>query len=54
MIGRNGCIFIEIIKYPFAILWDGKYYKRSNSILHELNGFELQNFLLERAGKRGI
>lgn len=25
--------------------------KRSGSTLHELNGFELQNFLLERAGK---
>ncbi len=50
----NGCreyISIEIIKYPFAISCDGKYYKRSGSTLHELNGFELQNFLLERAGK---
>lgn len=51
---ENGCreyISIEIIKYPFAISCDGKYYKRSGSTLHELNGFELQNFLLERAGK---
>lgn len=38
-------------KYPFAVSCDGKYYKRSGSTLHELNGFELQNFLSERAGK---
>ena len=44
-------ISIEVIRYPFAISCDGKYYKRSGSTLHELNGFELQNFLLERAGK---
>ena len=49
--GRREYISIEIIKYPFAISCDGKYYKRSGSTLHELNGFELQNFLLERAGK---
>lgn len=39
------------MKYPFAVSCDGKYYKRSGSTLQELNGFELQNFLLERAGK---
>jgi ATP-dependent DNA helicase RecG len=49
--GYREYISIEIIKYPFAISCDGKYYKRSGSTLHELNGFELQNFLLERAGK---
>ncbi len=49
--GTREYISIEIIKYPFAISCDGKYYKRSGSTLHELNGFELQNFLLERAGK---
>ena len=49
--GTRDYISIEIIKYPFAISCDGKYYKRSGSTLHELNGFELQNFLLERAGK---
>ena len=49
--GAREYISIEIIKYPFAISCDGKYYKRSGSTLHELNGFELQNFLLERAGK---
>ena len=49
--GTREYISIEIIKYPFAISCDGKYYKRSGSTLHELNGLELQNFLLERAGK---
>lgn len=49
--GRHKGVSIEIIKYPFAISCEGKYYKRSGSKLHELNGFELQNFLLERAGK---
>lgn len=39
------------MQYPFAISCDGKYYKRSGSTLHELNDFELQNFLLEWAGK---
>lgn len=49
--GIREYISIEIIKYPFAVFCDGKYYKRSGSTLQELNGFELQNFLLKRAGK---
>ena len=49
--GIREYISIGIIKYPFAVSCDGKYYKRSGSTLQELNGFELQNFLLERAGK---
>lgn len=49
--GTREYISIGIIKYPFAVSCDGKYYKRSGSTLHELNGFELHNFLLERAGK---
>ncbi len=49
--GAREYLSIEIIKYPFAISCDGKYYKRSGSTLQELNGFELQTFLLERAGK---
>lgn len=49
--GTREYISIQIIKYPFAVSCEGKYYKRSGSTLHELNGFELQNFLLERAGK---
>ncbi len=49
--GTREYVSIEIIKYPFAVSCEGKYYKRSGSTLHELNGFELQNFLLERAGK---
>lgn len=43
-------IEISVPRYPFAISCDGRYYKRSGSTLHELNGFELQSFLLERAG----
>lgn len=49
--GAREYISIRIVKYPFAVSCDGKYYKRSGSTLQELNGFELQNFLLERAGK---
>lgn len=49
--GTREYISICVIKYPFAVSCDGKYYKRSGSTLQELNGFELQNFLLERAGK---
>ncbi len=49
--GTREYLSISVIKYPFAISCDGKYYKRSGSTLQELNGFELQNFLLERAGK---
>lgn len=49
--GTREYISISVIKYPFAVSCDGKYYKRSGSTLQELNGFELQNFLLERAGK---
>lgn len=47
--GTMEYIEIYVQRYPFAISCDGKYYKRSGSTLHELNGFELQNFLLERA-----
>ena len=49
--GVREYISIGVIKYPFAVSCDGKYYKRSGSTLQELNGFELQDFLLERAGK---
>lgn len=49
--GSLDYISIAIEKYPFAISCDGKYYKRSGSTLRELQGFELQSFLLERAGK---
>lgn len=41
---------IHVLRYPFAISCDGKYYKRSGSTLRELNGFELHRFLLIRAG----
>ena len=51
MEGVREYISIGVVKYPFAVSCDGKYYKRSGSTLQELNGFELQNFLLERAGK---
>lgn len=42
---------ISVPRYPFAISCEGKYDKRSGPTLRELNGFALQNFLLERAGK---
>lgn len=49
--GNLDYISITVERYPFAISCDGKYYKRSGSTLRELQGFELQSFLLERAGK---
>lgn len=49
--GKLDYISITTERYPFAISCEGKYYKRSGSTLRELQGFELQNFLLERAGK---
>lgn len=49
--GIREYLAIQIVRYPFAISCSGKYYKRAGSTLHELNGLELQNFLLERAGK---
>ena len=49
--GKLDYIAISIERYPFAISCDGKYYKRSGSTLRELQGLELHNFLLERAGK---
>lgn len=49
--GKLEYLVISVPAYPFAISCKGKYYKRSGSTTHELNGFELQNFLLERAGK---
>lgn len=44
-------ISITVDQYPFAISCEGKYYKRPGSTLQLLDGFELQNFLLEKAGK---
>lgn len=49
MIPEN--ISIEVYKYSIRCLLWGKYYKRSGSFKYELNGFKLQNLLLERAGK---
>lgn len=44
--GTREYLSIEIVKFPFAISCEGKYYKRSGSTLHELNGFDLQNFFI--------
>ena len=49
--GSREYISIKVNEYTFAISCEGKYYKRSGSTLHELNGFELQDFLLQKAGK---
>lgn len=45
--------FIEIIVHQYAnpISYRGKYYIRSGSSTHELNGVELQEFLLHKSGK---
>lgn len=49
--GTREYISITVEEYPFAVSCDGKYYKRSGSTLHTLNGLELQNFLFAKAGK---
>jgi len=49
----NGKKYIEIVVHPYAnpISYRGKYYVRSGSSTHELNGVELQEFLLRKSGK---
>lgn len=44
-------ISITVDKSPFAVSYDGKFYKRSGSTLQLLDGLALQSFLLEKAGK---
>jgi ATP-dependent DNA helicase RecG len=45
--------FIEIITHPYTnpISYRGKFYVRSGSTTHELNGAELTDFLLAKSGK---
>lgn len=45
--------YLEIVvePYPHMVSCDGKAYKRSGSTLQELNGIELEKFILERSGK---
>lgn len=49
----NGNKFIEIVVKSYAnpISYRGKYYVRSGSSTHELNGVELAEFLLLKSGK---
>jgi ATP-dependent DNA helicase RecG len=48
-----GCHFIEVEVKPYAhpISYRGKYYVRSGSSTHEINGVELTEFLLQKSGK---
>lgn len=50
---RDSGPFIEIVVNAYAnpISYRGKYYIRSGSTTHELNGVELSDFLLLKAGK---
>lgn len=50
---RDSGPFIEIVVNAYAnpISYRGKYYVRSGSTTHELNGVELSDFLLLKAGK---
>jgi len=45
--------FIEIVTHPYSvpISYKGKFYIRSGSTTHELNGVELMEFLLAKSGK---
>lgn len=49
----KGNKFIEVVVNAYAnpISYRGKYYVRSGSSTHELNGVELQAFLLQKSGK---
>lgn len=49
--GSFDYISITVDKSPFAVSYDGKFYKRSGSTLQLLDGLALQSFLLEKAGK---
>jgi ATP-dependent DNA helicase RecG len=44
-------IRIEVSSYDFPVSYHGKYYIRSGSTTQELNGSELNNFVLRRYGK---
>jgi ATP-dependent DNA helicase RecG len=50
---ENGSKYLEITVQAYAnpISYKGKYYKRSGSSTHELNGVELTEFLLAKSGK---
>lgn len=50
---KDGDKYIEVITQAYAnpISYRGKYYVRSGSSTHELNGVELQEFLLHKSGK---
>ncbi|MBI2269946.1 MAG: putative DNA binding domain-containing protein [Bacteroidetes bacterium] len=43
-------ILIKVKPYKTSVSFRGKYYSRSGSTTQELNGAELQNFLLEKSG----
>ena len=52
--GTLDYISITIERYPFAISCDGKYYKRSGSTLHLLDGFERRVSCWNEQERRGI
>ena len=54
IVNEDGTLdYLEIVvePYPHMVSCDGKVYKRSGSTLQELNGIELEKFILERSGK---
>lgn len=44
-------IEVQVRSYSNAISYKGKFYKRTGSSTHELNGIILQEFLLQKSGK---
>jgi len=44
-------ICISVSSFPFAVSYEGRYYKRSGSTLQLLEGLQLQEFLLDKAGR---
>lgn len=54
IVNQDGTLdYLEIVvaPYPHMVSCDGKVYKRSGSTLQELNGIELEKFILERSGR---
>ena len=53
LLGEDGKYFIEIVVQPYSvpISLRGRYYYRSGSVMQELTGAALNEFLLKRAGQ---
>lgn len=48
--GIRQFLSIKVEQYSYGVSYKGVFYKRSGSTVHDLNGAELQQFLLDKAG----